>query len=500
MILIDSKHFTSLNSGIISMRKNVGAIRKTLLKNRTLNLRLQTKQKLYDQKLKESQERQKQESKRERSRGGGGRNLSLGNFLKKPGDIFKGGGGISDILQRVVMFFSFALIGWMLNALPAIIKSVKVFMESAKTFLKNLSEFWGAITGFFRVLWVNIEGLYKKLGLGGQNGLDETSEKKTRDMLADIATELGKFLKNLPGLVFRLVKSLIQQHERAKEIKRKNPNLTNQEAADRAREELLGNKQTPSGQPSRTQPIPGSPLPLQKLLPGSRGFVQGGSGKGSETGYGGHFHLSPPSNDPEGWEKARQVAFQAIKLMLQRGSTIYFSNLKMYLPVGADDSTIKTMIKKEQLAHTKPGRTQGGIDIQEGEPGKEKVIPGYLGTKSVFPLATGTVTGSTQGISGRRAEVIGSGGVMLAHGGPQSVASGQGVELTTRIDPDRYREVTRTPGPRVVEISETVVVPLPPGISKERQERYNAVFSGDRKIEVISVDGESTGSGPLFED
>ena len=56
MILIDSKHFTSLNSGIISMRKNVGAIRKTLLKNRTLNLRLQTKQKLYDQQLKESEE------------------------------------------------------------------------------------------------------------------------------------------------------------------------------------------------------------------------------------------------------------------------------------------------------------------------------------------------------------------------------------------------------------------------------------------------------------
>ena len=72
--------------------------------------------------------------------------------------------------------------------------------------------------------------------------------------------------------------------------------------------------------------------------------------------------------------------------------------------------------------------------------------------------------------------------------------------MTTRIDPDRYREVTRTPGPRVIEISETVVVPLPAGISKEKQERYNAVFSGDRKIEVISVDGESTGSGPLFED
>jgi hypothetical protein len=71
------------------MRKNVGAIRKTLLKNRTLNLRLQTKQKLYDQQLKESEERRQQESKREQSRRGGGINLSLGNFLKKPGDIFK---------------------------------------------------------------------------------------------------------------------------------------------------------------------------------------------------------------------------------------------------------------------------------------------------------------------------------------------------------------------------------------------------------------------------
>lgn len=497
MILIDSKHFTSLNSGIISMRKNVGAIRKTLIKSRTANLRLQTKQKLFDQQLKESEERRQQESKREQSRRGGGINLSLGNFLNKPGDIFKGGGGISDVLQRVVLFFSFALVGWMLKALPSIIKSVQSFIKSAQTFIQSLSEFWGAITGFFTVLWNGIEGLYKKLGLGGTDGLDETSEKKTRDMLADIATELGKFLKKLPGLVFRLVKSLIQQHERAKEIKRKNPNLTNEQAAEAAREEVLN--KTP-GQPSLARPLAtGSPMPLQKLIPGSRGFIQGGSGRGSETGYGAHFHLSPPSNDAAGWEKAREVAFQAIKLMLQRGSRVWLSNYEKFVPSNASDSVIKDMIKREQDAHTKPGRTQGGIDIQEGEPGKEAVIPGYLGTKSVFPLATGTVTGNIYGGYGREAEVIGSGGVVLAHGSAGSTASGQGAELTTRIDPDRYGEVTRTPGPRVVEINETVIVPLPPSISKERQQRYNAVFSGDRKIEVISVDGESASSNPLFE-
>jgi hypothetical protein len=498
MILIDSKHFTSLNSGIISMRKNVGAIRKTLLKNRTLNLRLQTKQKLYDQQLKESEERRQQESKREQSRRGGGINLSLGNFLKKPGDIFKAGGGLSDVLQRVVLFFSFALVGWMLKALPSIIKSVQAFMKSAKSFIQSLSEFWGSITGFFTFLWNGIEGLYKKLGLGGTDGLDETSEKKTRDMLADIATELGKFLLKLPGLVFSLVKSLIQQHERAKDIKRKNPNLTNQEAADAARNELLNKNQQP-GQPSPTRPIPGSPLPLQKLIPGTRGFIQGGSGRGSETGYGAHFHLSPPSTDAAGLEKAREVAFQAIKLMLQRGSRVWLSNYEKFVPPNASDSVIKDMIKREQDAHTKPNRTRGGIDIQEGEPGKEAVIPGYLGTKSVFPLATGTVTGSIQGGYGREAEVIGSGGVVLAHGSAGSTASGQGAELTTRIDPERYGEVVRSPGPRVVEINETVIVPLPPSISKERQQRYNAVFSGDRKIEVISIDGESASSNPLFE-
>jgi len=187
--------------------------------------------------------------------------------------------------------------------------------------------------------------------------------------------------------------------------------------------------------------------------------------------------------------------------MLQRGSTVHLSNLEMNIPPNASDSVIKNMIKREQEAHTQPRRTQGGIDIQEGEPGKEQVIPGYLGTKSVFPLATGPVTGNIYGGYGREAEVIGSGGVVLAHGSAGSTASGQGVELTTRIDPERYGEVVRSPGPRVVEINETVVVKLPPSISQERRNRYQEAFSraSNITIEVVSIDGEPS-SSPLFSD
>jgi len=474
------------------MRKNVGAIRKTLLKNRTLNLRLQTKQKLYDQKLKESQERQKQESKREQSKGGG-RNLSLGNFLKKPGDIFKGGGGISDMLQRVVMFFSFALIGWMLNALPAIIKSVRTFMESAKTFLRSLSEFWGAITGLFSTLWNSFEGLYKKLGLGGTDGLDETSEKKTRDMLADIATELGKFLKKLPGLVWNLVKSLVGQHRKARKIrddaKAKGEDISLEEAARRAREPGPDDV-------SPTSPlVPQRRVNLQFLGKGKAMFGSTGRVDNEKGWVHGHFAtdtgdinalVSDTANMIEallqqrvpvelanGQKFTRDMSRQKIEELIRLGISLHTHSavgraVDIFVPKG-------TMVPFPVNDIQRPRGNWNG-SLVEGAPGS-----GYqrLGINAFIP---------------------GSGKTYVGHLDPTSGEGTNDGSTYVAPSPVSREEITSSGGPRVVEINQTVVVPLPSSISEERQQRYNAAFSGDRKIEIISVDGEPVGSSPLFED
>jgi len=139
------------------------------------------------------------------------------------------------------------------------------------------------------------------------------------------------------------------------------------------------------------------------------GFIQGGSGKGSEGGqnttggYATHYHLSPPSNDAAGWAQSRAVAKTAATMMLNRGSKIYFGNSKQW----ADPANLDAQIAAEQQAHTQPGRTQGGIDMQEQGPG------GNMRLK--FPLKVTNVTNDISGGSGRTARIIGT-NVRLAHG------------------------------------------------------------------------------------
>ena len=164
------------------------------------------------------------------------------------------------------------------------------------------------------------------------------------------------------------------------------------------------------------------------LIPqtGSGGFIQGASGDGKEDqgSYGVHFHLSPPNMTEDGYKKARDVAFAAVKSMLDRGSRIYLGNIDDYIPTGASDSQIKSMILSEQKAHSKKGRTQGGIDLQEINPNVGPTIAGLPGSKIAFPLAVGKVRSlSSGGGYGREAEVLGSGGVTLAHGAAGSTAS-----------------------------------------------------------------------------
>lgn len=163
---------------------------------------------------------------------------------------------------------------------------------------------------------------------------------------------------------------------------------------------------------------------------GPGGFIQGGSGKGSEGGqntsggYATHYHLSPPSNDAAGWAEARSVALTSAQMMLNRGSSIYFGNIKEF----AQPATLADQIAREQQAHTQPGRTQGGIDMQE------KSSNGSMRMK--FPLKVTNVSQDISGGSGRTARIIGT-NVRLAHG---AVGSANSVE--TAANP-----TTTTPQP-----------------------------------------------------
>jgi hypothetical protein len=189
-----------------------------------------------------------------------------------------------------------------------------------------------------------------------------------------------------------------------------------------------GSSQSQSPQQSSAQPSRPVSTGTTSLIPqtGAGGFLQGSSGKGMEDfpRYGVHFHLSPPNTSEDGLQKARNVAFLAIKAMFARGSTVYLSNIGKYVPSNASDSQIKSMILSEQKAHSKSGRTRGGIDIQEVNPNVGPTHKGLPGSKIAFPFAVGKVSSLSSGSGyGRESEVIGSGGVVLAHGASGSTAS-----------------------------------------------------------------------------
>lgn len=152
---------------------------------------------------------------------------------------------------------------------------------------------------------------------------------------------------------------------------------------------------------------------------GPGGFIQGGSGQGSEggqntnQGYATHYHLTPPSNDAAGWAQSRAVAFTSAKMMLARGSKVHFGNVVRDVTPGISDAELQSIIAAEQQAHTKPGRTQGGIDMQESQNGNMRLK---------FPLKVTNVTNDISGGSGRTARIIGT-NVRLAHGAAGSANS-----------------------------------------------------------------------------
>jgi len=494
-MLIEAKVFTSLSNSLGAVRKNTGAIRKTLLNNRKSIEKSQKQSKIQEGLLKEQKRKEEREGQLEKKQGKAAGAFSSKKYFGKPERALDGPitGGLGGFLNRIVLFFSFTLLGWMLNALPKIIKAIKTFTSKAKEFMKKLEGFFGGVRSFAIDVSNAIGALFGKITQNKELG--EGEETKVRDMISGMIDSIMTFIKDLPGRVGSMIMGLVGMHNDAqKKIKQGVDE-------DEALESSVRDYQKLSGVGSPTEPETSrvSVLPVQPIV-GTRGFIQGGSGFGREGEYATHFHLSPPSNNASGYEKARAVAFKAVRLMLARGSTVYFGNTKEFATSSLSDAKLREMIKREQIAHTQPGRTQGGIDIQEQEPGKPLTIPGQPGTASVFPLTTGDLITDASSSGGRMAKILGSGGVLIAHGAAGSTASGTGaLPVSMQVDRSTIERAdtlaSESPKKKI-----TIDREIPIDVSKIRNKEKAAAFAAAStiKIEVVSVDGSVT-PGDTFE-
>ena len=203
-------------------------------------------------------------------------------------------------------------------------------------------------------------------------------------------------------------------------------------------------KNTPLGpvpSTSKTTPIP--PVSNLPLIPqtGDGGFVQGGSGASGETTYATHFHIDLKNSNytAEGLLRIREVAFQAVKAMQARGSTVYLTNYSQITPASKNDTVLRSQILRDQQLHG--ARSTPGIDIQEHNNKFKPTFPSQPGSKTKFPFAVGSVY--WRGGYGREAEIIGSGGVTVSHGGPGSTASKVGP--SSKPEPIQMQPVPKQP-------------------------------------------------------
>lgn len=217
---------------------------------------------------------------------------------------------------------------------------------------------------------------------------------------------------------------------------------------------------------------------------GPGGFIQGGSGQGSEggqnttSGYATHYHLSPPTNDPAGWAQARSVALTSAQMMLNRGSTIYFGNIGEF----AKAETLQDQITREQIAHSRPGRTQGGIDMQE------KGSNGSMRMK--FPLKVTNVTNDISGGSGRTARIIGT-NVTLAHG-----AVGSANSIETAVVP---KADSQQPSALTADVPQAGTNPLSPdrGALPSSQPQITAIPALAAAQQALQEDVQLDSSSPF---
>jgi hypothetical protein len=204
-MIINRSLYSSISTNLVSMRKNTIAIRKTLIKSnkqkQSLRKSDERSAELVEQNKKRELQEQKQESKKAFSMPNW--RLNLKNPLK--GFSIPGLG----ILGGVVSFFAFGLLGWMLNHLPKIIKSIKDFLYRARKFLEILTDFWDIVKGFFQITFDAFESLYNKLGFGGTEGLGEGDDVKVKERLSMLAGQLKKFILELPKRITGLVRDLM---------------------------------------------------------------------------------------------------------------------------------------------------------------------------------------------------------------------------------------------------------------------------------------------------
>jgi len=252
-------------------------------------------------------------------------------------------------------------------------------------------------TGRYQIIATTLRGLIS--GAYGQTGVNENDlyDAATQDKLA-IA-----LIKN------RLKNSTLQNFRDEWTGLKKVPDNVLKAAIEKAKIGRLYN----------VSDILSSNLKGLVLHSGPGGLIQGGSGSKGESDYAVHFHLDTKTPNPTKEELAnvREVAFKAVKIMLARGSKVYFGNLKDY--ASNDDNTLRRQIAEDQRRHAQ--RSTPGVDIQEINPNVGPTIKGLPGSRIAFPFAVGRVY--RKGGYGRESEIIGSGGVVVSHGAAGSSAS-----------------------------------------------------------------------------
>jgi hypothetical protein len=209
MLMLDPKTFTGISSGILSMRKNVMAVRKTILKNKTTNQRLKTKTELANKRLQETRSKNEKEKSNEQKRNLGKKLKSTTSSIFKKPELAFGIPGIGA-LGSVITFFSVVLLGWMLKALPKIKKAVEDFIKRAKTLIDQLGSFLNGIKKFFVAIFSALELMYKKLGFGGQDSLKPEDVKDTKDKIGEAKDALTGFITNFPQHITNFTKGLAE--------------------------------------------------------------------------------------------------------------------------------------------------------------------------------------------------------------------------------------------------------------------------------------------------
>jgi hypothetical protein len=193
----------------MNMRRNVIAIRKTIISNKRLGKQVDTKIKLQDEQLKETQKRAEVERERERKRSV---RVSIPKLsLLNPERAFSILS--SNPVVAVITFFSFALVGWMLKALPALQTAVSNFIKRAQSFLVSLTGFWNNIKTFFGGIFKGLKIAYEAL-IGGIDFFVPGKVDDIKDKFRELQNKIKEIITDIPKKVTNFIKGLLGLHKK----------------------------------------------------------------------------------------------------------------------------------------------------------------------------------------------------------------------------------------------------------------------------------------------